>query len=60
MVSKNKFGTILGHFSDQVNCQELLIPLGVRVSEPMNFEFRIANWQQLRFPKTETEKSIPG
>ena len=43
MYSKNKFRTILRRFSDRPDYQELLIPLGVRLSEPSNFEFGIAD-----------------
>jgi len=40
--SKNKFRTILRCFSDHPDDKKLLIPLGVRLSEPSNFEFRLA------------------
>jgi hypothetical protein len=40
--SNSKFGTILRLFEDRENRQLLLIRLGVRLSEPPNFEFAIA------------------
>jgi hypothetical protein len=41
--SNSKFRTILRRLSDRSDYQELLVPLAVRLSEPMNFEFGIAN-----------------
>ena len=40
--SNSKFRTILRRSSDRPNYQELLSSLGVRLSEPSNFEFGIA------------------
>jgi hypothetical protein len=40
--SNSKFRTILRRSSDRPNYQELLTSLGVRLSEPSNFEFGIA------------------
>jgi hypothetical protein len=37
--SNSKFRRILRRSSDHPNCQKLLIPLSVRLSEPTNFEF---------------------
>jgi len=40
--SNSKFRTILRRSSDRPNYQKLLSSLGVRFSEPSNFEFGIA------------------
>jgi hypothetical protein len=42
VTSNSKFRTILRRSSDRPNYQKLLSSLGVRLSEPSNFEFGIA------------------
>lgn len=40
--SNSKFRRILRHFSDHLDCEELVIPLGAKLSESSNLEFGIA------------------
>jgi len=53
LYSNSKFRTILRRSSDRPNYQELLSSLGVRLSEPSNFEFGIAACCMRKHPPSD-------